>query len=1413
MLVNLLRTFSQVNNQVDSDNEWDRYIGRSVGKLTWKDLHDKPITVVLGEAGIGKTTELQSERQRLSESGKAAFFIELNQLTDYDSWELSLGQSALSFNEWLTSARDGYFFLDAVDEARLNSHAAFKKALLVVNKVLSKHLERVHIVISSRITDWSIDEVRTTVDSLLVRPIQVSNRAQINLPECELGEVAQIDQLSNNEEHIEAFVTSLNQLSRLEAHKFTVALDTVDVSAFWEAVDDGQYDFMTTRPLDLKWMITLWNQKNNLGTYSELMEGNISNQLTETNPSYQAAGSILSPEQLRHGSEELAAASEFSGHAFVTTVPAALPRSNEVAPQTVLTGWSSTEIFRLLSSAVFDEATFGRVKFNTRIVREYLAACWVNRQLVNGLPLHRVLTLFAATPYNELVIVPARRWTLCWLAVLNVKVREWVVQYFPELVLFDGDPEAWDTLSLDQAFEGYVQRLKEGLRTDWYNNASEFRRLGKCLSSHKVSMYLNDPQLSEQVKSQLLPIVKHASLTDCADVIFATYKKPDTSQRERVYQLEVLKNIATTEQRIVIKDDLLSGFLISNRLIASALSVIDWKSLSIDELIKVLTTASTEDANGMGAMARCLKEDLLPNNNADSATLLLKAVMASLPQPKQGEVFSRYSNSNQPDHAWLLDVLSDCIESLLELLPIDLVEYPAVCYLACERLEELRDSGFTDHDEFLRLHTLIAKHLNFRWQLGLTIAKSDDILHATNRLIWGRNGLINFTEVDIPQLIVRANDLGSDPAERTIWFTITRRIALKRLRGAERSSVFTQLQFGPDKAVREKDIAEQITQEIAGVQQTRVWSKEDRQRKHKKIDQHESNIVKLHEGIQHIRDGSQQGTLGWLVNYSRNNSDDGNLTSVDYKVITKDFGHDISEALSAGLKMVWENSKILNPSDSSDGTWPWEPLLSLAGLHTLIADGLDVKTLQEKCVVRAAQLAVWEFDGPPSWFESLTISHSEVVSNSLHPWIINEVLFGNEINNKIHGALSMALRCPTPVRSILLHPLIAFVKDNQIASFEILRSIIDALCEDSLIKSDIIEHLCRTKLVTSVETKGLIEEVYWLHLWLEVDIEKAWSWFEEYIAKLNSTANEQVKIFAKGMDNFNWNKAMENEENINCFIRMHGLLSKYLPAQNDNDYGNPIRTLRETIPGVLTKIPGITAHSALNELAKKEKTLYENSGWINERVREHSTNAATQSTQIEPSALVMISSPFLSKPKNESQLFEQVEARLEEIQIGVEQGPFSDRSLFTKETPEKKLQLWLAARFHDTQNRIFGIHREEEVDADKRTDVQLSYLNWNVCVEIKPVDADRGYSAASLTETLRKQIVRQYLKGYNSSHGILVLFRLDEKTWDIPGGKRRQPFSALVTYLKKQADQIVSESPGVNELIVISIDCIKPKIL
>ena len=365
-----------------------------------------------------------------------------------------------------------------------------------------------------------------------------------------------------------------------------------------------------------------------------------------------------------------------------------------------------------------------------------------------------------------------------------------------------------------------------------------------------------------------------------------------------------------------------------------------------------------------------------------------------------------------------------------------------------------------------------------------------------------------------------------------------------------------------------------------------------------------------------------------------------------------------------------------------------------------------------------------------------------------------------------------------------------------------------------LLSSVTVGNLCLCKLTSSIGTDGRVGEMAWIRIWMAEDAPAGWSWYLRHVQGMTGDVKAEVSAFAEVMGDLEWLKSPLSRGAADVLLCIHALLSTHPPtallpggAGDSHLIGPPAKFLRDAIPNVFLGARGQLGHDALVTLSATLIDAVERN-WVSGRLTEHAALDAAQAATRTFEELKAIGSPFRSEPRTEAQLYEQVMARLEEICKSLEEGPFSERVLFTAKTPEKHLQLWLAAKFRETQNVRFTVHREEEVDDDKKTDIQLSASTFNVCVEIKPVDADRGYSANSLTDTLRTQLVGQYLKGYNSSRGILVLMQLDDKAWDIPGGTKGQPFPVLVSYLEAQAESIKSSSFGVNELAVFGIRCV-----
>ncbi len=126
----------------------------------------------MAEASSGKTEEFRHRAGALAAEDKAAFFVRIEDLAD-DGFEPALEShdSAIAFERWRDTtdgigAPEGWFFLDSVDEARLNNKSLVR-ALRRFARELGRALERARVFLSYRVSDWKGADDRDAVMRLL----------------------------------------------------------------------------------------------------------------------------------------------------------------------------------------------------------------------------------------------------------------------------------------------------------------------------------------------------------------------------------------------------------------------------------------------------------------------------------------------------------------------------------------------------------------------------------------------------------------------------------------------------------------------------------------------------------------------------------------------------------------------------------------------------------------------------------------------------------------------------------------------------------------------------------------------------------------------------------------------------------------------------------------------------------------------------------------------------------------------------------------------------------------------------------------------------------------------------------------------------------------------------------------------
>ena len=148
----LQRSFQELSGEATNEFEQASFLAQFgwSGAFGWDVLLKSQRILIVSEAGTGKTYECRAAQEILWETGEAAFFFDLAQLSGNSLPDLLSAEEQDRFNVWLTSQSDvATIFLDSIDELKLTL-GSFEVALKRLNKVLAGQFGRVRIVITTR---------------------------------------------------------------------------------------------------------------------------------------------------------------------------------------------------------------------------------------------------------------------------------------------------------------------------------------------------------------------------------------------------------------------------------------------------------------------------------------------------------------------------------------------------------------------------------------------------------------------------------------------------------------------------------------------------------------------------------------------------------------------------------------------------------------------------------------------------------------------------------------------------------------------------------------------------------------------------------------------------------------------------------------------------------------------------------------------------------------------------------------------------------------------------------------------------------------------------------------------------------------------------------------------------------------
>ena len=643
----------------------------------WSELLSHKRTVVLAEAGAGKTAEFRHKAKELIAQNSLAFYVTVHDLAKKsfrDALDAVADESR--FDAWISSNEEGIFLIDSVDEARINGES-FKDALKHLAKAIHRHESRATILVSCRVSDWRATQDRAKFEEILGKPPDVQRLDPLSIgvddealfkplfPDTETFSIGEDEQRQPTEQDYLPHIVALAPLTIEQSKRLAEHSEVKHPDNFIEAVRSADVEDLANRPQDLLALASFWKDKGVIGSKYDALKWSIQQRLRESNPDLDQKDT-LSESKAYEGAKLIAAAMTF-GHKRFIAWPLDTPGGDadelSINPKDALLNWSPQEQKMLLNRAVFDPATHGRVRFHHRSVQELLCAEWLIVLIEAGCPVCRIKALLSEEKYGRIRLRPSLRPVTAWLAQLNNQICNQVLPIAPELLIEGGDPALLSIHIrehlLDQFAKVYCKQDDAGIGIDF----NQIKRLADAALAPKIQSLWMKAHKSGELRDLLLQIIMHGNVKACSDIaLTAAIGRGDGY--ERALGAQALAAIGTSEQPRELANHLLEyARSYPHKAIADALRAVFPSVLSIEELETLIKKSPAKNLryfnDGLSyELSEIIRRSQLPD--PESFANLLYKLISQKPwvDPEHGQYSKRF--------APLIEPLSEICASIIQ---------------------------------------------------------------------------------------------------------------------------------------------------------------------------------------------------------------------------------------------------------------------------------------------------------------------------------------------------------------------------------------------------------------------------------------------------------------------------------------------------------------------------------------------------------------------------------------------------------------------------------------------------------------------------------------------------------------------------------------------------------------------------
>ncbi|MEA1648788.1 hypothetical protein UAJ10_07130 [Nitrospirillum sp. BR 11164] len=1373
----LKRSFHELRQSEDTNDDTDLKTLRGEGRLHWDDLIALPRVVLLSEAGSGKTVETRAVCRTLRAEGKAAFFIRIEHVTE--SFEDAFEEGTFAdFETWTTSGGEGWLLLDSVDEARLRAPRDFELAVKKLGRKLASVLPRAHILITGRTVAW-----RPKTDLMLVKqhlPYTGTRPETLDLNE---GADARA---KGKVDGIDGFkIVALEDLHGEQVDQFARAKGVTDLIAFKAALDRKDAWTLTTRPLDLAEVCEYWAAHGEIASRYELMKSSIDRRLEEIDQD-RADARPITVEKLRQGAKLVAAAATLAQESGLR-VPDGAANAKGLPVKQVLADWDDTDIATLLSRPIFDEGIYGTVRFHHRSVREFLTAEWLHNQIINQASRTRIEALFFREQYGLEVIVPTTRPILPWLCLLDPRILARTIRLAPEILFEGGDASQLPADTRAEILRQTCEQLAQPAH-------------GRSMLDYMAVQRFAHSDLVDEIRSLLS---RHADDEEIVAFLL------------RMIWIGELKDLVAEAKSLAIK------------LTAEFLTTLPVDDEGIAWCMSVLEVAQGRRRFDVDPLAYNLP-DYIERIAIKSLPGVIASFQRLLATPP---VIERSYCDISKQYVWLAGEALRCITRLIEARDEAAFSEPALWILRNAReLGDHTNELFRESRKAIGLLVPAWPELNhalFWYDVAETRAHRDKKEKSTVDLwevgLFGRDWA--FGAADFP---TACDEITSRPLsdDRLIALSLAfqiyrtnnrpeawRRRMRRAVAGDMALEAALQARLHPKP---HPDAGKWRKQEAR-------WKAQTTARVAKNEASRRNAVEILKTRVDMLRDFGKDDAISqdqWYLHcVLREGRDEFNRWSViDWRRLEPEFGENVARAFRDGAVGFWRRfSPVMRSQGGPPNSTPVKVIFGISGLNMEAAEVPDwTSKLTSADATIAAKYGLCELNGFSAWLPEVhrafpaeveavvlaEIDHELATSppNGESHYVLYDVArHGAWMFDGIAPAIlkRLATAKPSPIN---LGYLLAIINRSSLPDMAL-----TALAER---KAKAIRHDQLAPM--------------WFAQWVGLDPDVAIPALASRLAALK--APELQTQFAMrfvtrlvGGGRIGTGYARQAYRQVRHMKELLLLMHRYIRQADDIEragrgvYSPGLRDdaqdARNALLSFIVETTGKEAFLALMDIAADHPDT-DSRPWTALRAK----NKAAQDADFAPWSVQQVrefAAALERTPANHHELWYLAVDRLTNLKHDLEGGDASLAAILARAECETEVRNFIGGWCRDRAAGRYVIPQEEEMADAKRPDLRFHGVGFDgpVPAELKIADA---WTGPHLFERLENQLCGDYLRDVRSSRGVFVLVHTGKKAWwEHPSGGRLESFDALVGGLRQHWERLATKMANVEDIVVIGIDLTK----